>query len=390
MKARNIYIATVFMVILSSCGGKDDLAAKKEQLSKLKEQAAELDSKINTLKNEISQLDTTAVAAASRNAVLVNLKDLTPKEFVHKIEVRGSVASRTNVRVSAETGGRITSVLVKEGDKVSKGQTLVTLDNEVLRNNINELKTSLELAEAVYERQANLWDKKIGTEIQYLEAKNQVESLQSRLRTANSQLSQSIVRAPFNGTIDEVPARVGEMAQPGMPLVQVVNQDNMYIDASVSERFIGDLKVGDQVSVRFPVIDTTLNSEIISISEVINEENRTFGIEVRLPRTNLTLKPNQVVVMEMVDYRNQSTLVVPTEVILSDAQGKYLFTAQRTDGEVRAQKNYISVGLTQDGMTEIKSGLTPKAELIVAGYREVNDGGLINPTNVSTETAKLN
>lgn len=389
MKLHIIYI-TAFLLILASCGDKSDLSSKKEKLAELRSKAKEINSEIKELETQIASLDTTAAAAANRNAVLVNLKDLTPREFVHEIEVRGSVASRTNVMLSAEMGGRVTSVRVTEGDRVTKGQVLVTLDNEVLQNSINELKTSLELAEAVYERQANLWEKKIGTEIQYLEAKNRVESLQSRLNTSYSQLAQSIVKAPFSGSVDQVPARTGEIIQPGTPLIHIVNQDNMYIDASVSERYSAALKVGDPVTVSFPIFNKSLSSEITAISEVINEENRTFNIEVRLPKTDFSLKPNQVVILEMIDYRNPSTIVVPTEVILTDAQGKYLYTAESSNGTTRAHKAYVTAGMSQDGMTEIIEGLNASDVLIVEGYREVNEGVLINPTDVSTETAKLN
>lgn len=389
MKSTKLYIATL-LISLASCSGGDDLQTKKEQLTELRTQAKELKERISALEKEISSEDTTAAAAAERNAVLVNLEELKPREFTHEIEVRGSVSSRTNVLLSAETGGRITSVKVSEGDNVTRGQVLVTLDNDVLQNNIQELRTSLELAEAVYERQANLWEKKIGTEIQYLEAKNRVESLQSRLKTANSQLDQAVLRAPFSGSVDQVPARVGEMAQPGMPLVRIMNKENMYINADVSERFISAFKPGDPVTVHFPVLDKTITSEIAAVSQVINQENRTFNVEVSLPKVDFTIKPNQVVILELTDYENPESLVVPTEVILSDAQGKYLYVASTNGEETRAQKAYIKPGRTQDGMTEILDGLEPSSRLIVEGYRDVNEGTLIKPTKASTETAKLN
>ncbi len=388
MKQLTIY-SIMSLVILASCA-TEGLDKKKKELAELRDQARTINTRISELEKEIAQLDTSAVSAADRNAVLVNLKELKPSEFVHKINIRGSVSSRTNVLLSAETGGRITDVKVREGDKVNRGDILVTLDNDVLRNNINELKTSLELAEAVYKRQANLWEKKIGTEIQYLEAKNNVESLQSRLNTAYSQLARSIVKAPFAGTVDEVPSRVGEMAQPGMPLVRMINQGNMYIEAAVSERFISALKVGDKVNVTFPVMNKTIASEISAISEVINEENRTFNIEVTLPNLDFTTKPNQVVILDVVDYRNPSTILVPTEVILSDAQGKYLYIASSSDGNTEAKKVYIQPGRTQEGQTEVLEGLDTGAQLIVEGYRDVSEGTMIKPTDVSTETAKLN
>ncbi len=387
MKHLTIYGIT-FLVFLASCA-TNGLEEKKDELAKLKEQSRELNAQIAELEKEISASDTTQ-SAAVRNAVLVNLKDLKTQEFVSRIKVRGSVSSRTNVLLSAETGGRITGVRVQEGQKVKAGQVLVTLDNDVLKNNIKELQTSLELAEAVYERQANLWEQNIGTEIQYLEAKNRVESLQSRLNTARSQLDQSIVKAPFAGSVDQVPARLGEMAQPGMPLIRIVNQDNMYIEAAVSERFISALNKGDKVLVNFPVLNKNIDSEITAISEVINEENRTFDIEVRLPRMDFVTKPNQVVILEVTDYRNPEAITVPTEVILSDAQGKYLYVAENSDNHLTAKRVYVTPGRTQDGMTEITEGLDSSSKLIVEGYRDVSNGSVIQPADRSSETAKLN
>ncbi|MEJ2005754.1 MAG: efflux RND transporter periplasmic adaptor subunit [Cyclobacteriaceae bacterium] len=326
---KRVFIFSLVLSVIAAGCGSEDLDSKKEELSKLKQEARELNHRISELEKEIGGSE--GAETKHTNAVLVNTASVEPQQFRHTIEVRGNVASRTNVELSSETGGTIENVHVREGDKVRKGQVLVSIDNDVIRNNIEEVRTALDLATAVFERQSNLWEKNIGTEIQYLEAKNRKESLERQLTTLQSQLSKTIIRAPFTGSVDNVNARIGQMAQPGMPLVQIVNQNQMYLEADVSERYIGDFEKGDRVSVYFPIQDKSLESEIIAVSEVINLENRTFRIEIRMPETDFVVKPNQVAVIELVDYEKDSTMVVPTELILSDAEGKFLYTVEDKD-----------------------------------------------------------
>lgn len=379
-----------FTTILVSCGEKkDDLESKKDQLTEYKNEVRNLNAKIAELQKEIAKVDTTFDSQVSRNAVLVNAKPAEQKDFSHEIEVRGQVESRKNVMLSSEIGGKIQSINVTEGQKVSAGQTLLTLDADVIRNNIAELKTTLELAGAVYERQANLWEKKIGTEIQYLEAKNKKESLERRLATAYSQLNQAVIKAPFSGSIDEIPAREGELAQPGMPLVRLVSPTSMYIQADVSERYMGDFKKGDRVELYFPTQEKNITSTIASVSGVINPANRTFSIEVQLPKLDFEVKPNQVVVLRMVDYRAEDAIVVPTEIIQSDKEGKYLFTAANEQGNTVARKKRVEIGRTQDGLTEVLTGLNSGDVVIIAGYRSLSDGVQVKPVERTTETAHL-
>src|SRR5690606_14136693 len=195
------------------------------------------------------------------------------------------------VMISAETAGTIERVHVKEGQRVGAGQVLVTLDAAILRNAVAELKTSLELANTIFEKQSRLWEQKIGTEVQYLEAKNNKESLERKLATTQSQLAQAVVKAPFAGTVDDVTAREGEMASPGVPLVRITSPQDTYIKADISERYIGKLGVGDEVEVYFPVQDMRAKSTIAAVSQVINPENRTFSVEVKIPKVDITLKP---------------------------------------------------------------------------------------------------
>lgn len=383
----NIFFLLVVTLIAASCK-KNDLESKKEELTAYKKELNELRTKISDLQQEIAKLDT-AVDDPGENAVLVNAKRAEPKDFSHKIEVRGQVASRKNIMISAEIGGKIQSIAVTEGQSVKKGQQLMLLEADVIRNNIAELKTSLELANAVYQRQTNLWKQNIGTEIQYLEAKNKKESLERRLATAYSQLARAVIKAPFDGTVDAIPVREGELAQPGLPLIRLVNPESMYIEAAVSERYIGDLEKDDPVELYFPGQDHRITSIVSSVSNVINPDNRTFSIEVQLPEVDFLLKPNQVVILQIEDYKAENAIVVPTEIILTDKDGKYVYTASKEGNATVARKKRIQIGMTQNGETEVLSGLKKGELFITAGHRSLSEGALIKHVERTTDTAQL-
>lgn len=369
---RQIKIITLLAFISAvtySCNSSSELEKKQKELAEYKTQMAELKAKVSQLETEINELDTTE----EKSGVLVALYDLKKEAFSHKFETRGSIESRKNVLISAETMGRIVSIPVSEGQKVTKGQLLVQLDAAILQNNVNELKTKLELAATLYERQQKLWDQNIGTEVQYLQAKNNKESLESSLKTLQSQLAQSYVRAPFDGVVDDIPVKVGEMAQPGISLVRIVNQKDMYIKADVSEAYLGKLTVGETVSVRIASLDTTVSSKITSVGRVINEQNRTFGIEASLS-SGLKLQPNQVVVLTVTDYLNEKALSVPSKIIQVDPEGEFIYTVVQKGGTSVATKTRIKTGKTFDGETEVISGLKGSEKVIVKGYRDVNEG----------------
>ncbi len=365
-------VAALFAVV--SCGEKPtDVEAKKAELSEYNNELRELKAKITILEKEIATLDP-EFGMENTNAILVATMPVTMKEFFHKTEVRGWVASNKNVMLSAEMMGKIQSVKVTEGQKVTKGEVLINLDADIVRNNISEVETSLDLAKTLYERQAKLWEQNIGTEIQYLEAKNRMQSLEDRLKTLRSQLDQSVIRAPFAGRVDEIPATVGSIASPGMPLVRVLSEEDMYIKADISESFIGKFNAGDPVEVYFPVQEKTLEAKVLSVGQVINSENRTFSVEVSLPKVDFLLKPNQVSVLQLIDYKNDKAMVVPTKLILKDDKGPFVYTVVSENGSLTAKKVHIEAGLTFRSETEIVGGLQGTEKLIEKGYRDVAEG----------------
>lgn len=369
MKYKYILIT---LVVAGACSQPvSDVETKKQELEAAQNEMISLKEKIGNLEKEIVALDPTF--ARNNNAVLISTWTLEAKPFEHYVDVRGSVESRKNVSLSAMSGGKIEKVLVSEGQQVSAGQVLIVLEADILRNSIKELNTSIELAKTVYEKQARLWEQKIGSEIQYLQAKNNKESLERKLATMNSQLDQMIIKAPFAGAIDKVEALVGEMASPGLPLIRMVNPNDMYVRADVSEDFIGKLKKGDNVEVYFPAFDKRVKSNILSVGQVINAENRTFRIEATLD-AELTAKPNQVVVISLRDYVNPKVFQVPTKIIQRDNQGQFLFAIDSKVNTLIARKVYIKSGMSNGNVTEVLEGLDGSEKIVYEGFREVTEG----------------
>ncbi|MEP2667557.1 MAG: efflux RND transporter periplasmic adaptor subunit [Cyclobacteriaceae bacterium] len=385
------YLFPIILLIVAACGGSDgdkNLEAKKEELNKARAQLQEVKGTITQLEKEISELDP-EFARQNTKAILVSTFIAEKKPFEHKVEVRGSVESRRNVFLSAQTGGEIKRINVQEGQRVSQGQTLIELDADVIRKSIAELKTSLELATTVYERQAKLWDQKIGTEVQYLQAKNNKESLENKLSTTYAQLNLAMVKAPFNGTVDQLPARVGEMASPGVPLVRVVSTDEMYLKTDVSERFIGRFKAGDKVDIFFPLIDKTVTTVISSVGQVINEENRTFEVEAKLPKVDFVVKPNQVVILRLLDYVNEAALAVPTRLIQKDEDGQFIYIVDKRESGPVARKIHVVAGITSDKETEITEGLKGDEQIVDKGFRELTEGVEVMISNNDAVTAEV-
>ncbi len=362
------------VIIATGCDDKPEVDKKKEALKNAQSELKALSTQISSLEKEISVLDPD-FGKKEIKKTLITAFNAEKKYFEHKVEVRGSVESRKNVTVSPEIAGKIKSILVKEGQKVQKGQTLLTIDASIIRNNIKELKTSMELSKTVYERQANLWKRNIGTEIQYLQSKNNYESLEGKLATLNSQLDQAIIKAPFSGSIDQVMAKEGEIAQPGMPLFRVVNPEDVYIKSDVSERFIGVFKSGDKVDVHFPSQDQTIVSTITSVGQVINSQNRTFEIQVDVPSGFSSIRPNQVVVLQLKDYTNEEAITVPTMVIL---KGSYVFSIVKEGSELVAKKAHIETGISYNNATEILTGINPGQKIANKGVRDLAEGVLVS------------
>ena len=358
-------------ILIFSCK-KDDLAAKKEKLETLKSDLASINTEIRELEKEISDLDP-EFAAQNKKPILITTADVRKGEFTHFVEVTGSVLSKKNVSISSEISGRIVDVNAVEGMRVNKGQVLAVIDAEGIQRNIEEMENNLSLAKTIFEKQERLWKQQIGTEIQYLEAKNRKEGLEKSLASLKTQLAKAYIKAPFNGTVETVQARLGELVQPGVPMFQFVGESDLFIEADISESYVGVLNQGDSVEVSFPSLGKTLNTKVSAVGAIINPNNRTFKVEVFLPQLG-GLKPNMISVLKIQDYKSPDSVVVPSHLILSDNRGDYVFIVENET----AKKKYIVRGLSTGNETEVKDGLAGNEVLVDKGFREVGDNFSVN------------
>jgi membrane fusion protein, multidrug efflux system len=372
MKTNFPFLILAMILLASSCGQKDELTVKKEELAKMKQEAAALRSSIETLEKEIGILDP-EFGITNRKTVLISTTKPEKTHFEHFVEVTGSVLSKKDVNISGEVSGRVQEVNAVEGMRVSKGQVLARIDDETIQRNIEEVEKQMELASIIFEKQERLWNQQIGTEIQYLEAKNRKESLEKNLASLKTQKSRTVVKAPFNGTVETVLVRAGELVQPGVPLFHFVGDSDLFIEADVSERYIGILGKGDSVDIHFPSVKKDFKTRVSAIGGVINQNNRTFKVEVVLPNLEFA-KPNMLSVLKIRDYENPDAITVPNYLILQDSKGDYVFTVENGV----SQKRYIQRGLTYKEITEVVEGLSGNEILIDKGFREVGDNFAVN------------
>lgn len=376
MNINKIISVMVLSLIVFSCERPTELDQKKADLKAKKKELAEIRKEIKALENEISEMDP-EFAKANRKAKLVTTLAVENTKFEHFIEVSGSVKSRRNVDISSESIGSIQEIRYKEGDDVVAGQVIIVLDNSMFTRTYDELQTQYELAITLFEKQEKLWKQDIGTEIQYLEAKNRKEALKNQIETLRTQIDKTYVKAPFSGTIDEIIVRVGQLAQPGVPLLRLVSMSDMYVNAEVSEAYIGKFQKRDPVHVQFPSINKGFDSRISAVGQVINMDNRTFTVEVSIIKPDYILKPNMIAVVSIKDFEATEAAVVPTNLIQSDARGDFVYVVTNNSEQTIARKVPVERGYTYKNRTMIDNGLKGDEKLIHEGFKEVSDGTLV-------------
>ncbi len=363
---------------MTACGGekKTDLASKKEELTKLKTEQADLNTKIRTLEGEVAKLDPKKKEEARVKDVVVS--PVTASTFKRYVELQGTIDAKNNVQVTPKgTGGNVTAVYVVEGSSVRAGQVMARIDDQILRTSVEEIKTQLSLANTVFEKQSNLWKQQIGTEIQYLQAKNNKEALERRLATIYSQLSQSNVTAPISGVVDKVFAKVGSTAGPGVPMFQVVNLSQLKVKANVADTYAGSVRKGDEVIVRFPDVNRELRTRINFVSTTVDPLSRTFTIEAPLPSDN-SLKPNMLAQIKINDLSKSNALVINQNLIQNTEKGQLVYVAVNEGGKKVAKSRKVTTGSSYGGQIEITAGLKSGDQLVTQGYQELTDGTPIN------------
>lgn len=377
MNTKLIFFIIALTLSFNACEKKDPLEVKKTELKEYKTKLQELKKQIDELEKEIA-LEDPVFAKENKKARLVTTVPVKYDKFVHYVEVSGSVASKKNILVSAENMGNVKRILVREGDNIRKRQLVIALDDELLQRNFEQLQVRYDLTKTKYERQKNLWSKNIGTELQYLEAKNAKENLERQIANIKTQISKSRVVAPIAGTIEKVFVRTGEMANVGTPLIRIINHKGMYIEADLSEAFIGKFKKNDLVIIYFPSIDKKITSRLSAIGQVIDENNRTFRIEATLPHTNIILKPNMLAIVRLKDFEKNQVPIIPTNLIQKDKNGDFVYIIVKSEGQEYARKAHVKRGMNYENNTYIAEGLKGNELLIDQGYRDVSDGSKIN------------
>ena len=369
-------VIVALATVVVACGKKEDnsLKGKKDQLAQLQKEATTIDEKIQKLQAEIDKLEPNKIEKSKTVAV----SPIIPATFDHYVESTGRLEAENNVFVSPQMGGAITHVYVKAGDFVTKGQKIVTIDNSVLRNSIQEIEIQLETAKTIYERQKNLWDQKIGTEVQFIQAKTQVEALQRRITTLKSQDGMNIVTAPISGVVDEVRFKAGEMAAPGVGIVRIVNFSDLKVVANVPDTYAGTIAKGDMVKIKFPDLQKEISARLTFVSQTINQVSRTFVVEAKVPNIDKSLKPNLTAIININDQSKTGAIVLPQSFVQNTDQGNIVYVAVVEGNKKVAKARQVTTGLTYDGKVEVKSGLLSGDMLITEGYQEIVDGQLIN------------
>jgi len=364
----NICVAAL---LLTGCG-EQTIEEKKEQLATYKKEMADLKSKINDLEKEITAVNG---EEDKKELKLVEYQQVKTVNFNHFIEVPGEVKSDKNVMVNPEISGVILKRSFEEGAFVKKGQVIAVLNAEILKSNIQEVETRLSLATSIFERQENLWKQNIGSEVQYLQAKNQKEILEKNLETLNTQLSDAFVKAPISGTLDEFFMNTGEMASPQAPIARIVNLSSVEVSADVSETYIKNVSRGDKVTVSFTAIGEEMKLPISAVGQFINPQNRTFKILMKAPNKQGYLKPNTLAMVKINDYTLEDALTVPSNLIQRSTNGEaFLYILEQKENKGFAKKVVVETGRTYDGNTVILNGIQAGAKVIYKGYSEVVDG----------------
>lgn len=367
MKKSIIYFALAGLLV--GCGATTD---KKAELEKLKTEHDQIAARIAELESEINPEG----EKAEIRPVAVKVTPSDTCVFNHYIEVQGTVDADQNIGVSPQMAGIVTAVHVKEGSNVRKGQVMVELDAQVMKQSLEEVNTQLALANSIYEKQSALWDKKIGSEVQYLQAKNSKEALEQRVNTIKEQLKMANIVSPINGTVESVPLRVGQMASPGMPTstIRVINMSTAKISADVAETYATRIKDGNAALISFPDLGKEIETRLNFTSRYIDPTNRTFKVECRISPKDVELRANMVAYIKIKDYSNEKAFCLPINYVQSNQSGKFVYVAKQNGDGWIAERRTIKTGMDYNGSIEVLEGIAAGENIITSGFQNLNGG----------------
>lgn len=376
-----IYITSLSLVLFS-CGNGGNINVEEvietKDAKKIKEAREEVHKKYEELSAKLNSLDAALDELnPNKKFPLVKTITLTDTIFKHYIEIQGNVDTKKNIVIYPEMSGVLQQLNVKAGQKVTKGQVLARIDDGGLAAQVAQAETQLALSQTTFDRQKRLWDQKIGSEIQFLQAKTSLESQQKAVAQLKSQLAKTTVRAPFTGTIDDVMTEQGKVVAPGQELFRIVSLTDMYVSATVPENYIERVKLNAPVDVYIKSIGKTYEGKIRQVGNFINPNNRTFSIEVALPNPENLLRPNQVAVLKILDYTTEDAILIPESIVQQKGNGRLVvYTLEDKKGEKQpvAVEKEVETGYTSGAYTEIKSGLKVGDKIITDGAKSVENG----------------
>jgi membrane fusion protein (multidrug efflux system) len=363
-----LYTSTIALTVLAACNSKPK--DSKAELADLKKQQSEISGKIATLEAK------NGGAQDSSKVTDVNVVEVKQGNFTNYIQIQGRIDAQDNVTAYPQSPGTITAIYAKVGDHVSKGQTLVQLDDNVLKQNIAQVATQVDLNKTLYQRQKNLWDQKIGTEVQFLQAKTALEGSQKQMASLQQQAVMYSIKSPINGTVDQMDLKLGQVAQPGQNGIRIVNADVLKVKADVPESYSGRVNLGDHVKILIPDAADSLDAVVTFAAKVIDPGSRSFAVEVKLP-TRKTLRPNMTATLKIADYNSKTALVVPFKAIQKSEQGDYVFV----DENGVAKQKTVKVGRVYGGSAEILSGIAAGDKLVTEGASDIEDGDRVKASS---------
>jgi RND family efflux transporter MFP subunit len=387
MKSFAKLLTLSLLVLSAACGGGDKtIEAKQKSLASLKKQALELNAKIVALEKEVEK----AGGASAAKAILVGVDTIQSETFTHYIELQGKVESESVSYITPRAGGgQVRAIYVKRGDRVKRGQLILQLDNTLIKQsaaaasqNIETLKSQAALAKSVYEKQKNLWEQNIGSEIQLMTAKTNADAMASQLKAATEQLGVvkdqlafTSIYSDVDGVAEEVNVKVGELFM-GPGQIKIVNTTKLKLTAQVPENYAGKVKVGTELTLTFPDIQKTIDNKVNVLGNVIDPLSRSFYIESKLPVDN-NFRPNLLAQVKIKDYEKKNAISIPVNLLQNDEKGKFVYVAVIEAGKMFARKKMVSTGEFYGNNIEILGGLAAGEILISEGYQSIYDGQLI-------------
>lgn len=350
------------LVLLAACNNKPK--DKTAELADLKKQQAEINSKITALEAQVGTKETKVTE--------VSVLTLQPGSFVNYVQIQGKVDAEDNVVAYPQVPGTIIAINAKVGQRVGRGQVLAQLDNSVLKQNIAQAEAQASLNRTLYQRQKALWDQKIGTEVQFLQAQTTLRSSEKQLASLRQQANQSRIVSPISGTIDQMDLKLGQVAQPGTTGIRIVNADKLKVKADVPESYVSSVNTGNVVKIVVPDAQDSVTTKVTFAAKAIDPVSRSFAVEVKLP-VRKSIRPNMTAILKIADYSKSSAIVVPVKAIQRSEEGDYVYV----NNAGTAKKVTITSGKTYGGQTEILSGLKAGDQLVTEGVTDIEDGDKI-------------